>query len=435
MPAIVAVDGTTVEEHEESDTAPRSGIFATSAGNVSDPGAVNLVYVWQGKWKCTGSAHSKSSEQAPCPCMDRVMDRLGLTSDDIEELLQSLEDDPDQLEQEQRKKSNLPRPLSDQARKLGLHDRQPRMSRYYLPEEVESVVFQGLLQQEQQAGHAGQEEAELAAALALDALFMEEKVDTFMSKVSSYLQGERCPTHRCPLALTRSSARLTHTGSTSADHYVFTAKCSSSTAPCYAFYDGNADDLLNLNNSELFSHHLLRGLLARMVRSAVTFHSEWQVLCELDEALPRAQQQRQVSLPLYLDAFFGYVSLLEEGLPPTTCPLCGDTPVALIGDATGYKVFDHHLRHTTSFGYPTAGPCAGPQVSVSEVAGWESGLRMQVLAMMTAFCVLISLRRVGVASWFSCAQHSILSPNLQHLMLVWCSIPAATNVSDVLPCR
>ncbi len=126
-------------------------------------------------------------------------------------------------------------PLSDQARKLGLHDRQPRMprylpeevesvwcSRYCLPEEVvESVVFQVLpaclrrwsqcgvpgtacLRRWSQCGVPGAtaaEEAELAAALALDALFMEEKVDTFMSKVSSYLQGERCPTHRCPPCL------------------------------------------------------------------------------------------------------------------------------------------------------------------------------------------------------------------------------------------
>jgi hypothetical protein len=365
-PATVSVDGTTLQEHEESETAPRSGIFATSAGNVSDPGAANLVWIWQGKWKCTGSAHSKSSELAPCPCMDRVMDRLGLTGDDIKELLQSLEYDPDQVEQQQRK-SNLPRPLSDQPRKLGLHGRQPRMDRYYLPEEVESMVFERLLQQEQLAGHDSEEEAKLAAALALNTLFNEEQVDTFMSNVSSHLQGKRCPAHDCPLTLTHSSARLTHTGSTSVGHYVFTAKCSSSNAPCCAFYDGAEDDLLNLNNTELFSHHLLRSLLERMVRSGVTFNSEWHVLCELEEALPRTEQQRQVSMPLYLDAFFGYVSLLEEGLPSTTCPLCGDTPVALIGDATGYKVFDHHLRDTTNFGYPTAAPCAGPQVSISEV--------------------------------------------------------------------
>jgi hypothetical protein len=241
------------------------------------------------------------------------------------------------------------------------------MDRYYLPEEVESMVFERLLQQEQLAGHDSEEEAKLAAALALNTLFNEEQVDTFMSNVSSHLQGKRCPAHDCPLTLTHSSARLTHTGSTSVGHYVFTAKCSSSNAPCCAFYDGAEDDLLNLNNTELFSHHLLRSLLERMVRSGVTFNSEWHVLCELEEALPRTEQQRQVSMPLYLDVFFGYVSLLEEDLPPTTCPLCGDTPVALIGDATGYKVLDHHLRHTTSFGYPTAAPCAGPQVSIAEV--------------------------------------------------------------------
>ncbi len=83
--------------------------------------------------------------------------------------------------------------------------------------------------------------------------------------------------------------------------------------------------------------------------------------------LPAEKQQMLVSLPLFIEAFFAYVSLLKDDLPPHCCDICGANPMAIICDATGYKVFDHLLRECYSFGHPTAAAVQGQRRPTPQV--------------------------------------------------------------------
>jgi hypothetical protein len=323
--------------------------------------------------------------------MNRVMDMLELTSESIAERRLSLLYAAAEQQPQEADTGGLPRPRSSAARSMKLLSPLQQTRGCYLPELAVAMVEEELLlaysqqleqqQRQQQRLPEDQQldselqqrivaEAKEAAKQALASLRANQDAAAVQRWVTEVLSERKCDLHKCQLQLRASTARLTDRGSITCGHQVFTLCCTHSSDPCYSFYDGSADDLLNLNSTELFSHQLLRELLERMVRSGVTFHSEWQVMRQLQDELPPELQQRAVSMPLFVEAFFAYVLLLEEDLPAWTCPICRDTPMALVGDATGYKVFDHHLQHKTSFGQPTAGMCPGVQVRRAWKVAW-----------------------------------------------------------------
>ena len=77
-------------------------------------------------------------------------------------------------------------------------------------------------------------------------------------------------------------------------------------------------------------------------------------MLDMEKALQGSLPQCVVSLPVLINAFFAYLPLLDN-LPGFTCSICGQYPMAIIGDGTGYSVFSRHLQDQQSFGEPTSG--------------------------------------------------------------------------------
>ncbi len=166
-------------------------------------------------------------------------------------------------------------------------------------------------------------------------------------QLQSALKGTVCSVHGAHVQLHVSQARITHDGSIDravARCHVYMVTCQhtaaaaadgaaalAAPAPCCRWmYDGHADELFNLNNSELFAESSLYSVLVRMQRQGASLSAERAVQRDREMALPPQQRDLPlVSLPLFNDAFFGYLGLLKDALPPHRCPICGEQPLAL----------------------------------------------------------------------------------------------------------
>lgn len=99
--------------------------------------------------------------------------------------------------------------------------------------------------------------------------------------------------------------------------------------PCRITYDGAHDELFNLTNTELFTHHFLASLLAHVDNHGASFSAARKVIIDCENLLPHGIQQRVVTLPLVIEAFFEYINLLHN-LPGCNCPICGQYLVAIL---------------------------------------------------------------------------------------------------------
>ena len=168
-------------------------------------------------------------------------------------------------------------------------------------------------------------------------------------QLQSALQGTVCSEHGAPVQLHVSQARINHDGSINRDVarqcHVYMVTCQHTAAQaadgaaalaapprcCRWMYDGHADELFNLNNSELFAERYLYSVLVRMQRQGASLSAERVVQRDCEMALPPQKRDLPlVSLPLFNDAFFGYLGLLKDALPPHRCPICGEQPLALL---------------------------------------------------------------------------------------------------------
>ena len=195
------------------------------------------------------------------------------------------------------------------------------------------------------------------AGLPLNALQAKACGEEVLDTLGELFDGHTCAEHTAPYKITRHKARVTD-GATNDLKYcdVFSVCCTVADGrePCTHVYDGDQDDLFNLNNSELFTHRMLINCLNDVRYKGSSFNAIRQVALAQQRALPPDRQQAMVSLPLFLRAFFGYIELLTE-LPGFICEICGEFPAAIIADGTGYKVFDRHLQPLRSFGHPSYG--------------------------------------------------------------------------------
>jgi hypothetical protein len=310
-----------------------NSIFFVSAGHDSDPTSVNWVHVNNAHWKCYQREHrSGSDEHHLCGCMVTVMDALGLTAEDLAMSAAEAAELNAALSQCAASPS-----VSSLPRTTHMHLSAPCINKYCVPEVVAVAL-----------GEAG---------LPLSAIQAKPSGEEVLSMLGERFHGQVCPEHATPYTITRHKARVTD-GATNDMQYcdVFSMCCTVADGqdPCTHVYDGDKDDLFNLNNSELFTHRMLINCLNDVRYKGSSFNAIRQVAQAQQRALPPDFQQAMVSLPLFLRAFFGFMELLTE-LPGFVCEICGEFRAAIIADGTGYKVFDRHLQPLRSFGHPSHG--------------------------------------------------------------------------------
>jgi hypothetical protein len=301
--------------------------FLVKPGRSGDPTAVSWVWVKAAKWRCSVSLH-RGSAQEPCRCMNIVMDALALTAEDLAEAAAdaALGAAVSRLTTECLVVSSLPRTL-----RLQRHEACRKAC--CIPEDIVAAIGEHV---DVAALEAGPGEVALAA---LGVIFQEL----------------RCPAHSEPYVVTRHRARVMD--GTNALQYcdVFSVSCTAAgDGCCKHVYDGNQDDMFNLNNSELFTHKMLINNLFDIRYKGCSFNAIREVMMVQQRVLPLELQECIVSLPLLIRAFFGFLEILTD-LPGFTCKICGEYPAAIIADGTGYKVFDSHLQPLESFGHPTHG--------------------------------------------------------------------------------
>jgi hypothetical protein len=312
-----------------------NAVFFVNAGIPTDPTAVNWVHVKDARWKCSARMHrSDSNERHPCGCMNTVMDALGLTAEDLMECAAEAELGAALYSEPSAVYGDIPS-ISVMSRILHLHHGEPCINKYCIPEAVVVALEE--------------------AGLHISALRSKSSGEEVLGALGELFQGHVCSTHNQPYTITRHRARVTDGTTNPMQHCeVFSLCCNvaDGSVPCSHVYDGNQDDVFNLNNSELFTHRMLINCLHDVRYKGSSFNAIREVVLAQQRALPTSSQEAIVSLPVFLRAFFGYTELLTE-LPGFTCKVCGQYPAAIIVDGTGYKLFDKHLQPMRSFGHPS----------------------------------------------------------------------------------
>jgi hypothetical protein len=318
-------------------------IYLVNAGKPTDRGAMTWVHVHKGRWSCTSRLHGKNHEYNPCTCMNKVMDLLGVSEQDLAELIQEVEEGGP-AEQDS-VADPLPIIMSEMPRELKCRQRQPMLRRFCVPEVLlESIEGLGSV------------------------LANEESDGEYILKVLSECLSEySCEAHQKGWKVVRYIARVIDVFALAHHNCeVFYVHCTCDAhngPPCRMAYDGKVDDVFNLSNNYMFTQRSMVQMVHEIHYKGCSFNSIRQVMNEMEtNAFPVEERQKTVSLPTLIRGFFGFLSILH-GLPGFTCTICGDRPMALIADGTGYKVFDHHLDKQPSFGQPSFDK--SPQSSVS----------------------------------------------------------------------
>ncbi len=345
---------------------PIDAVYMARTQNASDRGAMTWVYVDQGKWKCSSRLHTGNNEHRPCSCMTRVMDLLGFTSEELVEMLADIEDGQSHVQQ-QSVSDPIPKAVSAIPRTLRLQHRELNARRYYIPEDLVVQLA---------SAHHGVDEPSL------------EQVQGVQTQLEAFHDGElllqhlqdalcdvTCERHGKPLKVVRHVSRLVDIYAGSMPCEVFHVECDCPAIDvhrCCSVYDGHADDIFNLSNNYLFSQSSLIHMLYDIHHKGCSFNSIREVRLKMEAALPQDMRHPVVSLPTLIRAFFSFLWLLQ-GLPGFTCNICGEHPVAIIADGTGYKVFDTELQGKASFGQPTHGVVQRQEVSATRgVCGAKS---------------------------------------------------------------
>ena len=332
-----------------STRAPSTGVFA-----VPGPSSTNLVYIFNGEWKCTHSMHKKHNQSHMCSCMLAVMSGMHLTAEHVHERLDIVEQQRAEAEQQRkREQEGGPRsiqcPISTQPRTFK-HPRHPNLQPYYLPESIVELV---------QGAGRGEE---------LEQLCRLESPDQVKAGLIELLDPLRCSVHGSPLRLIWQNTRILHTGSDRVVYgHVGMVYCDPPCeGHCLHVYDGAADHIFNACNSDMFTHHALAECVSKLRLSGCSFNAMRQEAVEFEARTDDAQNVP--CLASYLNAFFGWLPLLTD-LPVVECPLCGTYPFALIVDGMGLSVMSKRLKDLPGFGQPTGATVPATEVSCSAYRG------------------------------------------------------------------
>lgn len=135
--------------------------------------------------------------------------------------------------------------------------------------------------------------------------------------------------------------------------HVIRARCMDCTAGfCQYRYDGAADDMFNLNDTELFRHDYLIHHFYSIVHAGPPFNASLNLARQFVDTLPEGMRRYPPSLPICIEAFFSWLQLLPNS-DHVECAVCGKFPSVLIGDGTGVKLFAEHMHGTSAFGSPS----------------------------------------------------------------------------------
>ena len=256
------------------------------------------------------------------------MDALGLSQADLLDNLEGLREEQQARQANQATNTpnpRIPRPLSTRPRVLQLSQRSPVIHKCCVPEVMQQCVREGGID----VDDCGQVKDHLEATFRCEAHGKQCQLQTYSSRISDWTNGSK------------------HV-------VVLMGSCTHNEAPCFFCYDGNDDEVFNLSNTEMFTHTMMCQMLYHVYSSGSSFNALRETMVSMEMLLPRDQQRAVVSLPVLIDAFFDFTALLTD-LPGCTCPICGQYPIALIGDGTGYKVFEKQLEGAHGFGHPTTG--------------------------------------------------------------------------------